>query len=169
MNFRELSEKAEKSRFWLWILNNAMSRMIPFNSPHGLKISAITRNSLVTSLPIKRKNQNHLKGIHACALATIGEFTAGALLVSRLDPKLYRMILKELKVNYFYQAKSAVTARFVLEESFYKNEILTRIEEEQVLEIPLVVKIYDEDKNHICDVQSYWQIKRWELVKTKVK
>lgn len=168
MDFKELAVKAEKSNFWLWFLNQVMSNMIPFNKPHGLKITKITKNRLETVLPLKRKNQNHLKGIHACALATIGEFTAGALLVSRLDPKKYRMILKELKVNYFYQAKSDVNASFDLNEDYYQNEIVIKIEEQNILELPLIVQIFDLSQNHICDVQSYWQIKKWDLVKTKI-
>ncbi|MBX7175295.1 MAG: peptide chain release factor 2, partial [Saprospiraceae bacterium] len=44
-------------------------------------------------------NLNHLKGLHACSLATLGEFTAGMSLLHALRSMDYRLIMKEIKAH----------------------------------------------------------------------
>ena len=70
MNLNTITQKATNSKFYLWLLNQGLSYMIPFNKPHGFKIVKISEEKIRTKLPYKRKNLNHIKGIHACAMAT---------------------------------------------------------------------------------------------------
>ena len=70
-----LIEKAKTSHLYLRFLNWGLYRMIPFNAPHGFEIAEITDWEVKTVLPYIRKNLNHINGIHACALATVSEFT----------------------------------------------------------------------------------------------
>src|SRR5436190_21088311 len=93
-------QKAKTSVFYLKVLNWALNRMIPFNKPHGFRIIEISDSHLKTLIPYKKKNFNHIRGLHACALATISEFTTGFLLVSKLDEKKYRLIMQRLERDY---------------------------------------------------------------------
>lgn len=88
-----LVAKAEKSSFYLWVLNVIAGRFVPFNKPHTFSIKHITSNSIHIELPYKKVNLNHIKGIHACALATLCEYCTGTVLLLSLDPSMYRIIL----------------------------------------------------------------------------
>jgi acyl-coenzyme A thioesterase PaaI-like protein len=161
-------KKAAHSSFYLWLMNRALNRLIPFNGPHSFEVLEVSPNHIRTKLPFKRKNLNHLKGLHACALATLSEITGGLLLISRLGFKNYRIILKELKMEYHYQGKTNAYANFEVEEAWMKTEVINVLEEQGEVTVPCVVKSYDEMGNHICTGTTYWQIKTWQKVKTKI-
>jgi hypothetical protein len=167
MNIKQLGIKASKSKFWLWVLNKALAFTIPFNIPHGLRITAFSSTSIDTMLPLKWKNKNHLGSMHACALATIGEFTGGALVVSQLDPAKYRLILKELKMEYFYQAKTDVIARFEMSDEELNTKIIEPLTKESAIFFPIIVKVFDLNNNHVCTASTNWQLKSWQKTTSK--
>jgi acyl-coenzyme A thioesterase PaaI-like protein len=108
--------KAYKNNFWLWILNKALNRIIPFNAPHKFYIDKIDLNNIQVNIPYIRKNLNHLKGVHACALATASEYACGFLLISRLSPSNYRLIMRNMHVDYVKQGKENLKVKFNLSE-----------------------------------------------------
>lgn len=55
MNFDKYIADAKASKFGLWKLNFGLFRMIPFNKPHGIKITKFNDNSIETIIPYKRK------------------------------------------------------------------------------------------------------------------
>src|SRR4051812_47753649 len=114
--FTQAIEKARKSNFQLWILNKFIGNFIPFNGPHKYKIIRITDNGFEIEMPYKRKNLNHLKGLHACGLATLAELSAGLTLIRKLGFKDYRLIMQELNMEYFYQAEMPARVQFELTE-----------------------------------------------------
>ncbi|MCK5104546.1 MAG: DUF4442 domain-containing protein, partial [Cyclobacteriaceae bacterium] len=75
MDITKIVKKAQGSSIYLKILNIGLNRMVPFNKPHGFKVVEIGDYHLKTMVPYKKSNFNHIKGIHACALATLSEFT----------------------------------------------------------------------------------------------
>ena len=79
--------------------------MIPFNKPHGFRIVEIGDYHIKLQLPYKRRNLNHIRGLHACALATLSEFTTGLLLISKLGFDTYRIIYNACEMDYHYQAR----------------------------------------------------------------
>ncbi len=168
MNFQSIITKAYHSKFHLAILNFAAGFMIPFNKPHDIKILELSKSAIKVKSPFKRSNKNHLNGIHACLLATLCEFCTGFLLISNLDPKQYRLILKSLKVDYLYQAKKDVFALFEIDEAKLITQLRDSLSATGVTEITCDVKITDTDNNHICTGYVTWQIKDWTKVKTKV-
>jgi hypothetical protein len=167
-NSDAIFKKAAHSGFYLWLMNIALNRLIPFNGPHGFGVEEISETTIRTKLPYKKKNLNHLKGLHACALATLSEITAGLLLISRLGFKNYRIILKELKMEYHYQGKTNAYATYSFDEAWLKTEVMDALQNEGEVIVPCVVKSYDEMGNHLCSGTTYWQIKTWQKVKTKV-
>ena len=73
MHLPTLLTKARSSGFTRWWLNHALSWLIPFNRPHGFKVNPLPEGGIRVSIPNWRVNRNHIKGIHACALATAAE------------------------------------------------------------------------------------------------
>lgn len=152
--------KAYKSSFWLWVLNKGMSRIIPFNAPHRFKIKAIDANNITVHLPYIRKNLNHLNGIHACALATASEFACGFLLISRLSPSKYRLIMRNLNIDFVKQGREELFVNFSLSEDRI-NDIKKKLENSpQCMEI-LEVEVRDAKKNLISVAKLEWQLKDW--------
>jgi hypothetical protein len=67
-------QKAKHSKFYLWVLNFVLLRMVPFNNPHKLKIQTIADDGITMFAANTKNNRNHIKGIHACLLATLCEY-----------------------------------------------------------------------------------------------
>lgn len=168
MNLTNLAAKAQHSSFYRWLLSRGLNTMVPFNGPHRFRVEEIDDRSLKVSLPYRKKNLNHLKGIHACALATLAEVSSGFLLISLLDPKKYRLILQRLEMDYLYQAKTAVSASFSIQKDWLQKEVIATLESEGIVLLQPEIKIYDTNGNHVATGKAHWQIKDWAAVKTKV-
>jgi acyl-coenzyme A thioesterase PaaI-like protein len=164
----KIIEKAKHSSFYLKVLNWSMNRMVPFNKPHGFKILSIGDYHLRTSIPYRKRNWNHIRGLHACALATISEFTTGFLLVSKLDAKKYRLIMQRLEMDYHYQGKMDATAEFSTSSDWFEKNIYVPLRSNDAVVIPCEIKIHDAKGNHLTTGKVFWQIKNWSKVKTKV-
>lgn len=160
-------EKAKHSAFYLRILNWSVNRMVPFNKPHGFKIIEIGDYSLKTLIPYRKNNFNHIRGLHACALATISEFTTGFLLLNSLNAKKYRLIMQRLEMNYHYQGKMDATAEFIISKEWIETHVVVPLKSSEAIVIPCEVKIKDLKGNVLTTGNVFWQIKDWSKVKTK--
>lgn len=167
MDIERLIKKAEASRFGMWKLNFLLHRFIPFNRPHNLQIVALSKQAVKVKLPYQKSNLNHLKGLHACGLATAAEYASGLLLLYNLGFKKYRLIMQSLSVTYHYQGRTNGFATFKLSDEDLKKALKDLEQEGKILhscEIP----VFDEEDNKLCTVTTNWQIKKWSKVKTKV-
>ena len=160
-------QKAKTSSFYRWVLNLSLSRMIPFNKPHGFEVLEIEDFRLKALIPYKKSNFNHIRGLHACGLATISEFTTGILLLNALDPKKYRIIMQRLEMNYHYQGKMDATAEFSITKEWLQEKIMTPLQTQESVVVPCEIKIHDVKGNHLTTGLVYWQFKDWNKVKTK--
>lgn len=163
-----LLEKARSSAFYRWVLNVVLLQAVPFNRPHRFKILTLTTNSIEIKMPYRRSNFNHIRGLHACGLATVSEYATGLLLISRLDPAQYRLIMKSMRMEYHYQGKMDGYARFQIDEDWLQQEVLKRLRDEDAILIEPQVSIFDGENNHLCTGHITWQIKAWAKVKTAV-
>ncbi len=165
----KLIDKGRRSPFWLRVLNVLVAYVIPFNRPHGFRVLEIGDDRVLTCAPYRRKNHNHLRGIHACAIATISEFSAGFLLLSKLDPAKYRLIMSHLEVEYLYQAKQEIVAQSILSEEDFRQVVIDPLRVEESCSIVMETRVKDREENEIAVAKTTWQIKRWDKVRTKVK
>jgi acyl-coenzyme A thioesterase PaaI-like protein len=162
-----LVHKAQSSKFYLWVLNFMLLRIVPFNKPHRLKVISIGNEELVIEAANKSYNQNHIKGIHACLLATLCEYASGLGLLLKLSTTDYRIILKSIHMTYHYQAKTNVQVTFKLTEQEVENNFRIPLRSADAIFHEFKVEVYDVDKNHICTGLINWQIKAWKNVKLK--
>lgn len=168
MDIEKHINAARKSAFGLFKLNLALGFVIPFNRPHGIKIKEIGPDFVKTRIPYKRRNFNHIKGIHACGLATAAEFASGFHLLTKLDSRKYRLIMESLEMKYHYQAKSTVTAVFEADDLWIKTQVLEPLSGAEKVFVRCEIKLTDESGNHVATGYTNWQIKDWAAVKTKV-
>lgn len=158
--------KARHSNFFLFLLNKILGYSIPFNKPHRLKITEVHEGGVSVRLPFRRKNLNHLKGIHACALATTAEYASGISLLLAIGTD-YRLIMKNINVTYHYQAKMDVITSVKFESQYLKENILTPLNSGDPVLFNSTVEVYDLMTNHICSATIEWQIKNWKNVASK--
>lgn len=167
-DLNRLVQKAKVSAFYMTILNWALSRFVPFNKPHGFRVVEIGDDNLKILLPYRKKNLNHIKGLHACALATISEFTTGLTLLLKLDPKKYRLIMQKLEMEYHFQGKMDAWATFSAPKEWLDELVFTPLKSKESTVVICEVKIHDAKGNHLTTGKVHWQIKDWQKVKTKV-
>lgn len=163
-----LVNKARYSAVYRFLLNRLMWRLVPFNAPHKIRITHIGDDSITICAGHKRRNLNHIKGIHACLIATMCEYVSGLRLLLYLNPKEYRIILKNINMTYHYQAKTAVYASFTLKPEIIQQQILAELTHQEAIFKEFAVELFDENKNHICTGLINWQIKAWKNVKAKL-
>lgn len=168
MNLHSLIESASTSSFAKWRLNFILHRVIPFNKPHSLKVVSIDDSQVKVHLPYKRKNLNHIKGLHACAQTTAAEYASGLWLLNRIGFKDYRIIMKKLSAEYHYQAKGEAFASFGMSEEELRSEIMEPLEESGKVYIRCKIDLKAADGTLFSTVTTEWQIKSWEKVKTKI-
>lgn len=150
----------------LMALDKVLRFGIPFNAPHGFKIKKLNDDEVSISLPNMKLNHNHIGGVHACAMATVGEYAAGMSLLKSFGISKYRLILSELHVKYTYQGR--VTLEGVCSPRQINVEAVAKgLEESGKYLQELKTIIRDLNGKEVAEVTTVWQLKNWEQVKTK--
>ena len=168
-SLKNLLKRAQNSPFFMKVLNFGLDRNVPFNKPHGFKVLEIGDDHLTVYVPYKKANFNHIKGMHACALATLSEFTTGLSLLRKLNAKKYRIILKSLRMEYYYQGKTGCTATYTIDDSWIEEMIIKPLKTEDSVTVMLEIESHDTKNNHISTGFIEWQVKDWQKVRTKLK
>ena len=164
----EFLGKAQHSPADLARLNQMLSKMVPFNAPHGFEVAAVGPDFVRIRAPYQPANWNHIQGIHACAIATIAELSSALLLFGRLNPVSFRPIMARLELDYHYQAKTDLIAESVLSPEMLETEILAPLRSAESLMRTLETKIHDSTGNLVATAHVTWQIKSWDRVKTQL-
>lgn len=163
-----LMEKARSSAWYLWLLNFVLLRRVPFNNPHKIRITKIGEDFLEVRLPYRRSNLNHIKGLHACGLATVAEYASGLLLLRYLDPLKFRLIMQSLDIEYHYQGKMDGVVRWKMDTQWLQDNVLTPLTTEDVVQITPEIEVHDSENNLLCTARICWQVKNWSKVRTAV-
>jgi acyl-coenzyme A thioesterase PaaI-like protein len=150
----------------LMALNKVLAIGIPFNAPHGFKIKELSDEQVLITLPNRKLNHNHLGGIHACAMATVGEYCAGMSLLKSFGANKYRLILADLHVKYTYQGRTDLEGCCSLAQ-IEKTLVQNVLESEGKYLQKLETIIREKSGKEVAIVTTTWQLKAWEQVKTK--
>lgn len=167
MNPSKLILKAGSSNFYKWLLNMVLWNMIPFNKPHKLLVTKIHPGNIEIKLPYIKRNFNHIRGLHACSMATQAEYATGMALITKLDSKEFRIIMQKIEMEYFYQGKSDAVARFAVTDDWLQSQVHDVLASGLPAIVQCEVDIYDKDENKLATGKIHWQIKSWSEVRTK--
>ena len=149
----------------LMALNKVLTVGIAFNAPHGFKIKELSEENIRISLPNRKLNHNHLGGIHACAMATVGEYCAGMSLLKTFGASQYRLILSDLHVKYTYQGRSDLEGT-CSPRQIDKDAVKKVLDSDGKYLQKLETLIRDKNGKDVAIVTTTWQLKSWDQVKT---
>lgn len=148
-------------------LDKVLRLGIPFNAPHGFAIKAISSSEVRVSLPNRKLNHNHIGGIHACAMATVGEYCAGLSLLSSFGISKYRLIMSELSVTYTWQGRTDLEG-ICSPEAINREAIADALGNGGTYSQPLETIIREvKSGKEVARVRTTWQLKPWGKVKTQ--
>lgn len=157
---------ANPNKLNLMALDKVLTLGIPFNAPHGFKIKTLSPDAVIIALPNRKLNHNHLGGVHACAMATVGEYCAGLSLLTSFGISKYRLIMSELNVKYSYQGRVDLEG-FCSPHQIDVENLKAGLEAEGKYSQKLVTTIRDLNGKEVAEVTTVWQLKNWEQVNTK--
>jgi hypothetical protein len=149
----------------LFILNTVFPQVIPFNRPHKFKIKSMDLSRVEVFAPLIRNNKNHLGTFHAIAQATIGELSAGLLLLRNFGMNKYRFILSNISIEYTFQAKTNLLASAEITSQEVATLEKELVESSKAL-INLTTTLKDTNSNVVSIVTTTWQLKNWAKVQT---
>lgn len=150
----------------LMALNKVLTLGIPFNAPHGFKIKELSEDAVLITLPNRKLNHNHLGGVHACAMATVGEYCAGMSLLKSFGITQYRLILSDLHVKYTYQGRTDLEG-VCSPRQIDKEAVKKALDADGKYLQKLETIIRDKNGKEVALVTTVWQLKAWEQVKLK--
>ena len=82
-----------------WLISKLLGSVVPLVGTAGLRFEEITSERVVVSIRNRRPVQNHIKGVHAAAMALLAETATGFCVGMNLpDDKL--PLIKTMKVDY---------------------------------------------------------------------
>lgn len=121
-----------------WALSKAIGSQVKLAGTAGCRIETLTHNHSIVSLKNRKKVQNHIGTIHACAMALIAESATGFVCgMNCPDDKV--LVIKTMKIDFVKRATGNMKA-----EAHLTEEQQRMIADEEKGEVTVQVKITDE-------------------------
>jgi uncharacterized protein (TIGR00369 family) len=95
------------------VITVAFTRQVRFAGTGGIKFLELEEGRAVLTLRNRRKVQNHIRGIHAAAMALLAETATGAVLGMTI-PDTHLPLLKSMHVDYVRRATGDLRAEATL-------------------------------------------------------
>lgn len=130
-------------RLFSWLIG----RMVPYSGTIGARVIELAPGFARVELPDRRRVRNHLRSVHAVALANLGELSTGLALNVGI-PAEGRAILVGLKIDFVKKARGTLTATCRCE--------IPEIDVDRELQID--GEIRDGGGDEVARVRAHWRV-----------
>ena len=127
-----------------------LGNIVPFTGTSSLNFEKIEPKEVVISLKNTRSVQNHIKQVHACAMALVIE-TATGFVVGMNVPDDKILLIKELNLKYVKRSIGKVKATATLTE-----EQIDEIKKEARGDIVVSVILTDDESKEPVKAEAIW-------------
>jgi len=150
-----LSQRIEKAGFLparirKLVITRAFGGQVRFARTAGIKFDQLEPGRAVVFLSDARKVQNHIRTVHAAAMALLAESATGAVFAMDV-PGTHIPLLKAMQVTYTKQAKGGLRAIATLSETTRE-----RMHNEERGEVDVPVSVSDVSGDEPLQAQLTW-------------
>jgi acyl-coenzyme A thioesterase PaaI-like protein len=132
-----------------WLFSKAVGRTAPYSGTIGARVESLDPGRCVLTLRDRKRVRNHLRSVHAIALANLGELASGLAAVAAM-PEGVRGIPVRITIDYHHKARGTLTAIGVAD--FSAVEGPSRVE--------VRAEIQDEKREKVATVRVEWAVER---------
>jgi acyl-coenzyme A thioesterase PaaI-like protein len=132
-----------------WLFSRAVGRFAPYSGSIGARVESLEPGRAVVTLRESRRVRNHLRSVHAIALANLGELCSGLAAMSAL-PAGVRGIPDRIEIDYLKKARGTLTATGSADMPYVQDHATT----------DAVAEIHDAGGDLVCVVRVRWQLER---------
>ncbi|MDO9002082.1 MAG: DUF4442 domain-containing protein [Aquabacterium sp.] len=133
-----------------WLTSFMLGNVVPMVGSASLRFEEISNERVVVTIRNRRKVQNHIKGVHAAAMALLAE-TATGFCVGMNVPDDKLPLIKTLKVDYLKRAQGDMKAVAQL-----RPDQIHQIRTQEKGEVTVPVSITDESGGEPIQCEMVW-------------
>ncbi|MEM7415590.1 MAG: DUF4442 domain-containing protein [Gemmatimonadota bacterium] len=130
-------------RLFSWLLG----RMVPYSGSIGAQVRRFDPGHVVVELPDRRRVRNHLRSVHAIALANVGELSTGLAVLGAMDETV-RGILTGLDVTYSKKARGRLRVEVHTEVPVVTDST----------DFPVEARVQDSGGDTVAIVRAHWRL-----------
>lgn len=128
-----------------WLFSKLFGLMVPYSGTMPFVIEEVGEGYARISLRDTWRARNHLKSVHAMALANVAELTTGLALNYAL-PANQRSILVSFEIRYLKKARGRLTSECRLTSAVREGDV------------PLTTVVTNAAGETVCEAQAVWKV-----------